>query len=59
LYCRCGDPTILRRGSEAVAGMEVKCRDDHNRQTALCATEIKNGMFFYRCQVPVPMGRDR
>lgn len=58
LYCRCGDPTILRGGVETVAGTKMKCRDDHNRQTVLCATEIKNGMFFYRCQVTVPVGRD-
>jgi len=27
------------------------CTDDHNRQTVLCSREIKEGMFYYKCQV--------
>ncbi|KAF9340800.1 hypothetical protein BGZ91_000171 [Linnemannia elongata] len=54
LYCRCGDLSILQNqtaseGSEA--GTESRCGDDHYRQTVLCATEIKDGMFYYRCKV--------
>lgn len=54
LYCRCGDPSILQDQAVSeglVAGTESRCGDDHNRQTVLCATEIKDGMFYYRCQV--------
>ncbi|KAF9145732.1 hypothetical protein BG015_011792 [Linnemannia schmuckeri] len=53
LYCRCGDPSIFQEqpvSEGLVVGAESKCRDDHNRQTVLCATDIKDGMFFYRCQ---------
>ncbi|KAF9137808.1 hypothetical protein BGX30_009875 [Mortierella sp. GBA39] len=53
LYCRCGDPGILQDQAVSeglVAGTELRCWDDHNRQTVLCATKIKDGMFYYRCQ---------
>ncbi|KAG9065483.1 hypothetical protein KI688_001769 [Linnemannia hyalina] len=54
LYCRCGDPGIFQDQAVSeglVAGTELRCWDDHNRQTVLCATKIKDGMFYYRCQV--------
>jgi len=64
-FCHCGDSTILRKNSEAggtVAGCSASsttcmddccfsCEDDHNRQTVLCTTEIKEGMLYYSCKV--------
>ncbi|GJJ72492.1 hypothetical protein EMPS_04850 [Entomortierella parvispora] len=27
-----------------------ECMDDHNRQTVICSREIKEGMYYYKCQ---------
>ncbi|KAI1295072.1 hypothetical protein EDD11_008031 [Mortierella claussenii] len=64
LHCHCGDPTILRhRLANAADGALpanaaasttdeaiVECRDDHNRQTVLCTTDIKEGDYYYKCE---------
>ncbi|KAG0004337.1 E3 ubiquitin-protein ligase ubr1 [Modicella reniformis] len=50
-YCHCGDPTILRRlPPDATLDSCFSCEDDHNRQTVLCTTEIKEGMVYYSCK---------
>lgn len=58
-YCHCGDKAILRNitqntrseGSIFAPCLGFTCRDDHNRRNVLCATDIKEGMFFYTCKV--------
>ncbi|KAK3837388.1 MAG: hypothetical protein J3R72DRAFT_449850 [Linnemannia gamsii] len=56
LYCCCVDSNIVRKQDPLHStkignptGMTL-CKDDHDRQTALCATDIKDGMFFYQCE---------
>ncbi|KAF9196732.1 hypothetical protein BGZ50_007896 [Haplosporangium sp. Z 11] len=56
LYCHCGDPTILREPSLSTATPATtetsvtECKDDHNRQNILCTTDIKAGMYYYKCE---------
>ncbi|KAG0265822.1 hypothetical protein BG011_003973 [Mortierella polycephala] len=56
LYCHCGDQTILREPSSSTATPATtetsvtECKDDHNRQNILCTTDIKSGMYYYKCQ---------
>lgn len=58
-YCHCGDQAILQTVSQTSHSegpipalfLGFNCRDDHNRQNVLCATDIKEGMFYYTCKV--------